>query len=52
LWPCCVGGRSRSRRAASDITVGPGRVLVCALVIAWGAAAVFVSLNRPQEPLP
>jgi signal transduction histidine kinase len=37
---------------ASDIAVGPGRVLVCALVIAWGAAAVFVSLNRPQEPLP
>ena len=37
---------------ASDTTVGPGRVLVCALVIAWGAAAVFVSLHRPGEPLP
>src|SRR5437870_13243719 len=37
---------------ASNIAVGPGRVLVCALVIAWGAAAVFVSLQRPREPLP
>src|SRR5689334_12389799 len=37
---------------ASDIAVGPGRVLVCALVIAWSAAAVFVSLQRPREPLP
>jgi signal transduction histidine kinase len=36
---------------ASDVAVGPGRILVCALVIAWGAAAVFVAVHRPQEPL-
>ena len=36
---------------ASDVSIGPGRVLVCALVIAWGAAAMFVAMHRPQEPL-
>ena len=36
---------------ASDVAVGPGRFLVCALVVFWGGAAVFVSLNRPKEPL-
>src|SRR5439155_10918377 len=36
---------------ATDVAIGPGRILVCALVTAWSAAAVFVAVHRPQEPL-
>src|SRR6476619_6117977 len=36
---------------ASHAVVGPGRVLVCVLVGAWSAAAVFVAVRRPHEPL-
>lgn len=36
---------------ASDVVIGPGRVLACALVAAWSAAAVFVVVHRPQELL-
>jgi hypothetical protein len=36
---------------ASHAVVGPGRVLACILVAAWSAAALFVAVHRPQEPL-
>ena len=36
---------------ASQVGVGPGRVLSCVLVVAWAAAAVFVAAQRPKEPL-
>jgi signal transduction histidine kinase len=36
---------------ASDVAIGPGRVVVCMLVIAWGLAAMFVAMHRPSEPL-
>jgi signal transduction histidine kinase len=36
---------------ASHVALGPGRVLVCVLVVAWSAAAVLVAMQRPQEPL-
>jgi len=36
---------------ASDTVVGPGRVLACVLVAAWSAAALFVAVRRPNEPL-
>jgi|tagenome__1003787_1003787.scaffolds.fasta_scaffold20984159_5 signal transduction histidine kinase len=36
---------------ASDVAIGPGRVLVCVLVAAWALAAVFVARLRPREPL-
>ncbi len=36
---------------ASGVAIGPGRVLVCVLVIAWSAAAVFVATQRPHELL-
>ena len=37
--------------AASHVAVGPGRVLVCVLVIGWSAAATFVAVLRPKELL-
>jgi signal transduction histidine kinase len=36
---------------ASDVAIGPGRILVCVLVVAWSAAAVSVAAQRPSEPL-
>jgi signal transduction histidine kinase len=36
---------------ATDVVIGPGRVLACVLVAAWSAAAVFVAVHRPQELL-
>src|SRR4051794_965485 len=36
---------------ATDVRVGPGRVIVALLVIAWAVSAVFVARLRPQEPL-
>jgi signal transduction histidine kinase len=37
--------------SASNVAIGPGRVLVCLLVIAWSVAALFVARLRPREPL-
>ncbi len=36
---------------ASDVRIGPGRVLVCVLVIAWSIAAVLVAMHRPADSL-
>src|SRR5689334_13231177 len=36
---------------ATDVAIGPGRVIVALLVIAWSVAAVFVARLRPTEPL-
>ncbi len=33
------------------VTIGPGRVLACVLVVTWSAAAVWVVARRPDEPL-
>jgi signal transduction histidine kinase len=36
---------------ASDVAIGPGRILVAVLVVAWSVAAVSVAAQRPSEPL-
>ena len=52
--------RGRRRRAgvaiaaavnASDVAIGPGRVLVCVLVAAWSARRGVRRALRPREPL-
>ena len=46
--------RRRDRRRAAHfgrVTIGPGRVLACVLVVTWSAAAVWVVARRPDEPL-
>ena len=57
---CAVSARSACSRPAvaiagavlaSDVPVGPGRFLVCVLVVAWSAAAFVVATQRPREIL-
>jgi signal transduction histidine kinase len=49
--PAALGAIAGAILASGHVTIGPGRMLACALVVVWSAAAVWVAAQRPREPL-